>query len=188
VKYKKSRGIVSTHYHGIISSYSSSSSNDDDQSSSSSNVQLGYMDCVVVNQENEENNSKEDSDQEKDQNSSSSSMEHQKVIFLYKLTPGSISSSYGINVAKLSNLPSSIISTASQKSSHFQSIVLTNQTKNHPSSIDHSSSEEDYQNEERHESLRDELKYQLLNERNQQNQQEDQEDQFLISLFHKYSS
>lgn len=45
---------------------------------------------------------------------------HEKVIFLYKLKPGSCHSSFGINVAKVVGIDSSIIETAKSKAKEFE--------------------------------------------------------------------
>lgn len=41
------------------------------------------------------------------------------VTFLYELTPGACSNSFGIQVAKLAGLPQKVINLAKEKSHHF---------------------------------------------------------------------
>ena len=45
---------------------------------------------------------------------------NEKVTFLYKLTAGSCPRSYGLNVARLAGLPSSVIASAKAKSAAFE--------------------------------------------------------------------
>lgn len=40
---------------------------------------------------------------------------YEKVVFLYKLKPGACSASFGINVAKVTGIPESILNKAKEK-------------------------------------------------------------------------
>jgi DNA mismatch repair protein MSH6 len=64
-------------------------------------VKLGHMDCMVQN----DGGSAADED----------------VTFLYRLADGSSPKSYGVNVAKLAALPSSVVAMAVQRSQEFES-------------------------------------------------------------------
>ncbi|XP_020269979.1 DNA mismatch repair protein MSH6 isoform X2 [Asparagus officinalis] len=44
----------------------------------------------------------------------------EEVTFLYRLTPGSCPKSYGVNVARLAGIPSSVLETATRKSTEFE--------------------------------------------------------------------
>jgi len=63
-------------------------------------VQLGHMECVV------------ESERKADQG--------EEVTFLYRLSDGGSPSSYGINVARLAQLPADVISLACKQSQEFQ--------------------------------------------------------------------
>ncbi|CAM9678906.1 unnamed protein product [Choristocarpus tenellus] len=54
--------------------------------------------------------------------------EEQRVTFLYKLAPGPCPKSFGINVARLAQLPPSVISAAQQKSEEFESTLSCQHT------------------------------------------------------------
>lgn len=45
---------------------------------------------------------------------------HEKVVFLYKLKPGPCSASFGINVAKVTGIPETILIKAKEKASTFE--------------------------------------------------------------------
>lgn len=47
-----------------------------------------------------------------------------QVTFLYQLAPGECPKSYGLNVARLARLPSSVIDRAREKSEEFEAAVL----------------------------------------------------------------
>ena len=48
------------------------------------------------------------------------------VLFLYKLSPGSASNSFGINVAKMAELPESIVKQAREISDLFEIVCEVN--------------------------------------------------------------
>lgn len=47
------------------------------------------------------------------------------ITFLYQLTEGAAGRSYGLNVARLADLPDSILHTAARKSRELESMVNT---------------------------------------------------------------
>ena len=73
--------LFSTHYHSIL-----------DEAAGWVGVKLGYMQCLVNEDEDEDS-----------------------IVFLYKLASGSCPKSYGFNVAKLAGIPSEIVSLARSK-------------------------------------------------------------------------
>jgi DNA mismatch repair protein MSH6 len=44
----------------------------------------------------------------------------EKVVFLYKLKPGACPASFGINVARVTGIPNSVLEKAKQKAATFE--------------------------------------------------------------------
>jgi DNA mismatch repair protein MSH6 len=86
------RGLFATHYHSLVEEHK-----DDVQ------TKLGNMTCMVEER---------DGDKAK--------KEGEKVVFLYKLEEGACSKSYGLNVARLAGLPSSVLERAQSKSDELE--------------------------------------------------------------------
>jgi DNA mismatch repair protein MSH6 len=87
------RSMFATHYHSLV-----------DDWEMDPRVRLGHMDCIVQTRGTTINT---DADPE-------------SVTFLYKLCDGSSPRSYGINVAKLANLPDTVVQLAIQHSREYE--------------------------------------------------------------------
>jgi len=86
--------LFATHYHSLL-----------DEWKNNRDVRLGHMECVVDNREGDSNK-----DQEEECN----------VTFLYTLGDGGCPKSFGINVAKLANLPTEVLVNAKRISADFE--------------------------------------------------------------------
>jgi DNA mismatch repair protein MSH6 len=99
------RTLFATHYHLLVEDWEIDP-----------RVKLGHMDCFVHNSEEELQHHQ----QQQQQNNHQKNEDQQEVTFLYKLCDGSSPKSYGINVAKLAGMPSSVIELAIQQSKEFE--------------------------------------------------------------------
>lgn len=100
----KCLSLFATHYHSLL-----------DEWGSDANVQLGHMECLVAGSEAEASH---DAEQNRD-----------RITFLYTLGKGVCPKSFGINVARLANLPEEILVKANKISSEFELRTTTTLTK-----------------------------------------------------------
>jgi DNA mismatch repair protein MSH6 len=88
--------LFSTHYHMLL-----------DEFKNDPRIAMYHMACTVQGEQTSSS-------------SSSSSNESTDVVFLYKFIRGVCSKSFGMNVARLAGLPSSLVSRAHTMSQHFE--------------------------------------------------------------------
>ena len=90
------RTLFATHYHSLVQGW------DMDP-----RVKLGHMDCLVRSAKP----------------MSSNEAEMEEVTFLYRLCDGSSQRSYGLNVARLAQLPDEVLALARQHSMQFEAKI-----------------------------------------------------------------
>lgn len=101
VSHTRCRAIFATHYHSLVFDWEIDP-----------RAALGHMQCVVqtsLPQSNSTNSA-----------AAKPSAANEEVTFLYQLAPGSSPRSYGINVAKLAQLPLEVILLATKQSAEFE--------------------------------------------------------------------
>lgn len=91
--------LFATHYHSLLNDWKDEPY-----------VRLGHMECVVEGSDEAENSVLDESDESDVQN----------ITFLYSLGDGACPNSFGINVARLANLPAEVLSKAKNVSSNFE--------------------------------------------------------------------
>jgi DNA mismatch repair ATPase MutS len=90
-------------------------------------VRIGHMDCLVQGKSCNMNIDLESfsmiRNNEQDDNDNNTEDEEEEVTFLYRLCDGACPKSYGINVARLANLPNEVVARAAQQSRLFESKI-----------------------------------------------------------------
>lgn len=97
LRHNQCLSLFATHYHSLVNDLSIDP-----------RIRLGHMDCMVEEVSSDSSNC------------NGSSFKTDDVTFLYHLRDGSSPRSYGINVAKLANLPSAVLRVAQQRSREFE--------------------------------------------------------------------
>ena len=116
------RAIFATHYHSLVHDWEGDP-----------RVAMGHMQCVVGGQDDAEDQDQDQGqgqgmDGSKHATSSSQAAATEEVTFLYQLSPGASPRSYGINVARLAQLPQEVIALAVRQSAEFErSLALSAQ-------------------------------------------------------------
>ena len=103
------RALFATHYHTLV-----------DDWEVDPRVQLGHMECIVYGGGDDKGGEGEGMDL-----SSGPEAGQEEVTFLYRLCDGSCPKSYGINVARLANLPERVIESARRYSQTFQNTCMS---------------------------------------------------------------
>jgi DNA mismatch repair protein MSH6 len=109
-----SRALFATHYHTLTEEFAADP-----------RVTLGHMACMVQRPGAAPTMSSASSSSSPSSSSSASSRADEQVTFLYRFARGGCPKSYGLNVARLAQLPEEVIARAGERSAEFEEALAT---------------------------------------------------------------